>query len=83
MKTPLRIRKQQRRFLCEASPELDKDLVLASQEYLKDQYVADAKKWGYIDPDRWNRFYNWLNENGLTETEIPENTGFSNDYLPE
>lgn len=69
--------------LCEASPELDKDLVLASQEYLKDQYVADAKKWGYIDPDRWNRFYNWLNENGLTETEIPENTGFSNDYLPE
>lgn len=67
--------------LCEASP--CKDLVLASQEYLKDQYVADAKKWGYIDPDRWNRFYNWLNENGLTETEIPENTGFSNDYLPE
>ena len=69
--------------LCEASPELDKDLVLASQEYLKDQYVADAKKWGYIDPDRWNRFYNWLKENGLTETEISENTGFSNDYLPE
>ena len=69
--------------LCEALPELDKDLVLASQEYLKDQYVADAKKWGYIDPDRWNRFYNWLNENGLTETEISENTGFSNDYLPE
>ena len=62
---------------------VDKDLVLASQEYLKDRYVADAKKWGYIDPDRWNRFYNWLNENGLTETEISENTGFSNDYLPE
>ncbi|WP_405121561.1 ABC transporter substrate-binding protein [Sellimonas caecigallum] len=69
-------------ILCEASPELDKDLVLASQEYLKDQYIADADSWGYIDPERWNSFYNWLNENGLTETEIPENTGFSNEYLP-
>lgn len=70
-------------ILCEASPELDEDLVKESQEYLKDQYVADADRWGYIDPDRWNLFYNWLNDNNLTDAEIPENTGFSNDYLPE
>ncbi len=68
-------------ILCEAAPELDYDLVLASQEYLKDQYKAEVEQWGYIDPERWNAFYNWLNENGLTETEIPENTGFTNDYL--
>lgn len=70
-------------ILCEAAPELDKDLVLASQEYLKDQYKAEVDQWGYIDPKRWNAFYNWLNENNLSETEIPENTGFSDDYLPE
>lgn len=70
-------------ILCEAAPELDQELVKASQEYLKDEYIADADRWGYIDPDRWNLFYNWLNENGLTENEIPENTGFSNEYLPE
>lgn len=70
-------------ILCEAAPELDQELVKASQEYLKDQYIADADRWGYIDPDRWNLFYNWLNENGLTENAIPENTGFSNEYLPE
>lgn len=70
-------------ILCEAAPELDQELVKASQEYLKDQYIADADRWGYIDPDSWNLFYNWLNENGLTENEIPENTGFSNEYLPE
>ena len=70
-------------ILCEAAPELDQELVKASQEYLKDQYIADADRWGYIDPDRWNLFYNWLNENGLTENKIPENTGFSNEYLPE
>lgn len=70
-------------ILCEASPELDKELALASQEYLKDQYKAEVKQWGYIDPERWNAFYSWLNENGLSEAEIPENAGFSNDYLPE
>jgi len=68
-------------ILLEAAPELDKELVYASQEYLKDEYKAEVEQWGYIDPVRWNAFYNWVNENGLSETEIPENTGFNNDYL--
>lgn len=68
-------------ILCKASPELDKELVLASQQYMKDQYKAEVKQWGYIDPVRWNAFYNWVNENDLLEEEIPENTGFTNDYL--
>lgn len=70
-------------ILCEASPELDEKLVLASQEYLKDEYKAEVEQWGYIDPARWNAFYQWLNDNGLAEIEIPENAGFSNDYLPQ
>ena len=71
-------------ILCEAAPELDPELVLASQEYLKDPVQGgEVSQWGYIDPERWNAFYQWLNENGLTEAEIPENAGFSNDYLPE
>lgn len=68
-------------ILCEAALELDKELVQASQEYMKDQYQADAKSWGYIDPKRWNAYYNWINENGLSEENIPENTGFTNEYL--
>ncbi len=47
---------------------------------MKDQYKAEVEQW-QIDPARWNAFYNWINENGLSETEIPENTGFNNDYL--
>ena len=70
-------------ILCEAAPELDSDLVQASQEYLADQYKAEVEQWGYINPERWNGFYQWLNENQLVETEIPENAGFSNEYLPE
>lgn len=68
-------------ILCKAAPELDTELVQASQEYMKDQYKAEVEQWGYIDPARWNAFYNWVNENGLSETKIPENTGFTNDYL--
>lgn len=70
-------------ILCEAAPELDQELTVASQNYLSEQYKAEVEQWGYIDPERWNGFYQWLNENELVEDEIPENTGFSNDYLPE
>lgn len=68
-------------ILCEAEPELDAELVQASQEYMKDQYKAEVEQWGYIEPARWNGFYNWVNENGLTEIELEENLGFNNDYL--
>lgn len=68
-------------ILCEAVPELDPEMVKESQEWLADQYKAEVDQWGYIDPERWNAFYNWLNENGLSEKEIPENCGFTNDYL--
>ncbi|MBQ2902096.1 MAG: ABC transporter substrate-binding protein [Agathobacter sp.] len=69
-------------ILCKAAPELDKELVLASQKYLKDQYQADAQYWGQIDATRWNNFYKWVNDNDLIEDEIPLDTGFSNEYLP-
>ena len=69
-------------MLCKAAPELDRELVVASQKYLADQYQADAAQWGVFDADRWNGFYNWLNEHKLVEENIPENTGFTNDYLP-
>lgn len=70
-------------ILCKAAPELDKELVLASQQYLADQYQADAPYWGYIDSERWNNFYNWVNDNQLVETDVPIDTGFTNDYLPQ
>ena len=69
-------------ILCEEVPELDNDLVLESQTWLADQYKAEVEQWGYIDAARWNSFYDWLYENELSE-EIPDNFGFTNEYLPE
>ena len=70
-------------ILLEAAPELDAELVHASQNYLADQYQADAPHWGYIDSERWNNFYQWVNEHGLTEETIPSDTGFTNEFLPQ
>ena len=68
-------------ILCKAAPELDKELVLASQKYLADEYQAEAEYWGYIDADRWNNFYQWVNDNGLVEDPVPLDTGFTNEFL--
>ena len=70
-------------ILCKAAPELDKELVLASQKYMSAQYKAEVARWGYIDPARWNAFYGWVNDKGLSDPKLPENIGFTNDYLPE
>lgn len=59
------------------------NVVLASQAWITDQYKAEEPRWGYIDPARWNAFYQWLNDHDLVENPIPENTGFTNDFLPQ
>ena len=68
-------------ILCRAVPELDEELVAASQEYMKDQYKAEKAVWGLIDEERWTDFYDWMYENGLLRQELGS-AGFSNDYLP-
>ena len=70
-------------ILLAAAPELDEEIVKASQIWLADQYKAEVDRWGYIDPTRWDRFYQWLNDNNLSEAPIAPGTGFTNDYLPE
>lgn len=68
-------------ILLKCVPELDSELVHASQEYLSGQYIADAEGWGIIDGTRWDAFYKWVNDNGLVEKEIEAGAGFTNEYL--
>ena len=71
-------------ILLKHAPELagKKDFVYASQAYLSKAYSEKAETWGEIDPERWNRFYRWLNSRQITAEPIADNQGFSNDYLP-
>ena len=68
-------------ILLKNAPELDEALVKESQKYLSTQYIDDAGSWGIIDPERWNRFYHWLNENHLVEKDLPEDAGLAKDYM--
>ncbi|MBQ2662090.1 MAG: ABC transporter substrate-binding protein [Clostridia bacterium] len=71
-------------ILMEAAPELksNSELVYRSQEYLSKEYIADAKRWGEFDNERWASFFKWLNENNLLEDKIDPYYGFTNEYLP-
>ena len=62
------------------SLEDSRELVYASQKWLAGRYTDDAAAWGFITPERWNAFYGWLYENGLTEHDLT-GIGFSNNYL--
>ena len=68
-------------ILCEAVPELDHELVEKSAGYLAGEFRADAAEWGVIDGERWARFYQWLNDNGLVEEPIDVNAGWTDEYL--
>ncbi len=64
------------------SPEYDLDMLVKSQVYLADQYKAEVEQWGYINPTRWNSFYEWLQDSNLIQKDLT-NKAFSNDYLPD
>jgi len=68
-------------ILLKHAPELDRQLVIRSQEYLQTRYQGSARRWGEIDPQRWGGFYHWMYEQGLLETNIGTG-GFTNEYLP-
>ena len=69
------------KILVKNSPELDINLVTASQKWISKEYQSDAKEWGIIDGNRWNGFYEWLYKNKAVEREIPKDFGYSNEYL--
>ncbi len=69
-------------ILVNANEGMDFTLCIESQQWLADRYIDDASSFGIIDADRWNSFFDWVYENGLCEYEIPDDYGFTNEYLP-
>ncbi|MGB4511526.1 MAG: ABC transporter substrate-binding protein, partial [Thermacetogeniaceae bacterium] len=55
------------KIFCEMVPELDKELVLKSQQYLAKEYQSDAKRWGEMSLERWKKYADWMYSQNLIE----------------
>ncbi len=69
------------RHLLTNAPELNNDLVSASQAWLADKYQAEAEIWGLQDKDTWEAYSKWLLENNLIETMPDINKAFTNRFV--
>lgn len=63
------------------APELDENLVMASQIWLAGRYRGSAEIWGLQRKETWAAYSHWLYEHGLIE-EIPDTEkAFTNAFL--
>lgn len=70
-------------ILIDKVPDLDPELVKASQEWLSPKYQDDAIRWGEQRPEVWRNYSDWMFENGLLERELDVESAFTNEFLPE
>lgn len=64
----------------EAVPEADPELIRESQKYLADKYQADAPYWGMQKKEVWQRYTDWLYENGFIDESIDVEKAFTNKF---
>jgi ABC-type nitrate/sulfonate/bicarbonate transport system substrate-binding protein len=69
-------------FLLGVSPELDRELVIASQKYLSKQYKADAPRWGEMKKEVWEDYAKWMYDRDLIKDMIDPEKAFTNQFLP-
>lgn len=70
-------------ILMKSVPELNKDLVTASQSYLSGAYRADAARWGEMKPAVWKNYADFMFNNKLIEKQVQTENAFTNKFLPE
>ena len=71
------------KILVKYNPEIDISLAKASQEYLKDQYQADAGRWGEMKKSVWDNYTRFLLGNKLISKNLDSSEAFTNEYLPQ
>lgn len=69
-------------ILIAAEPDLDPDLVRASQKWLADKYQDDATRWGEQKLEIWRGYTEWMLSKGLLEKDIDVEQAFTNGFLP-
>ena len=68
-------------ILLQYAPELDADLVHASQEFLSPRYIDDAESFGVQKAEVWDRYTQWLYDQGFIDTLVDSSEAFTNDFV--
>lgn len=68
-------------LLLQAVPELDQDIVIASQKWLSEQMAG--WQWGYQEASVWMNFSEWLTEQGLIAPGFVPEDAYTNAFLPQ
>jgi ABC-type nitrate/sulfonate/bicarbonate transport system substrate-binding protein len=69
-------------ILSKAVPELDRALVKASLEYLKQEFISDSPKWGMQKPEIWKQFSDWMFLKRITNIGLKASELYTDEYLP-
>ncbi|WP_018759243.1 ABC transporter substrate-binding protein [Paenibacillus terrigena] len=69
-------------ILIKAEPDLNADLVKASQKWLSPRYQDDAAAWGLQKRDVWVNYADWMTEHKLLTGTFDPDKAFTNDFLP-
>lgn len=68
--------------LIKAVPDLNEELVRASQKWLSPYYKDDAPRWGEQKLSVWQNYADWMHENKLLDGELDAEKAFTNQFLP-
>ncbi|CAN7480070.1 ABC transporter substrate-binding protein [Rossellomorea sp. LjRoot5] len=69
-------------ILLDAAPDLDKELVMKSQEWLAPRYKDDADRWGEQKLEVWENYASWMYKNDLLDKKLESKKAFTNEFLP-
>ena len=70
-------------ILLQNVPELDRDLVMASQDWLKDKYQGESELWGLQKKEVWENYSRWLFDHGLVDEMLDVDSAFTNKFVLE
>lgn len=69
-------------MLSKAVPDLDEELVKASQQWITSKYLDDAPRWGEQKLEIWQGYAEWMTDNNLLDGEFIAEDAFTNEFLP-
>lgn len=64
------------------APDYSLEMLTISQEFLANEYIADAQRWGEMKDEVWDNYTGFMAEYGVIGEEIAAAELYTNEFLP-